>query len=230
MPFDQRRRCHRAPEGGSLKWGSPKEGARGGGSGVVFEGQHCATGRTGEHWRESRGGRQCIVEAGLFLERAGRLGGELAQGEEWSASASLHWSVLDYPLHAGVQALVRDLNRVYREEPALWEVDFDPSGFAWLDLHAGDENVVAFARRSRDGGRVLVCACNLSPVPRLDRRLALPAGGSWREVLNTDSTYYAGSDVGNLGAIGAEEHPWNGWEHSAPVTLPPLATVWLVPA
>ena len=104
-----------------------------------------------------------------------------------------------------------------------------PDGFAWLEGGARDENLIAFARFSADRERVLVCICNLSPVPREARRVPLPLGGSWREVLNTDSRFYAGSDVGNLGAIEAEDKGSNGWDHSADVVLPPLATVWLAP-
>jgi 1,4-alpha-glucan branching enzyme len=158
------------------------------------------------------------------------MGGELAQRAEWSQErGSLDWHLLDDPDHAGVRALVRDLNAAYRDEPALWERDHTPEGFAWLEGDARDENLVVFARFSAGRERVLVCLCNLSPVPRDDRRVPLPRGGVWREVLNTDSRFYAGSDVGNLGAITAEAAPLHGWDFSAEAVLPPLATVWLVP-
>jgi 1,4-alpha-glucan branching enzyme len=158
------------------------------------------------------------------------MGGELAQRAEWSQErGSLDWHLLDDPDHAGVRALVRDLNAAYRDEPALWQRDHMPEGFAWLEGGARDENLLAFARYSAGRARVLVCLCNLSPVPRDDRRVPLPLDGVWREVLNTDSRFYAGSDVGNLGAITAEAEPLHGWEFSAEVVLPPLATVWLVP-
>jgi 1,4-alpha-glucan branching enzyme len=157
------------------------------------------------------------------------MGGELAQEAEWSHERSLDWHLLEQPEHAGIQALVRDLNRVYRDEPALWEVDSEPSGFWWLEPNDADDNVLAFARASKDGERVLVFVANLSPVPRGPYRLGLPRPTRWREVLNTDSTFYGGSDVGNLGLIEPEPIPWHEQPFSAEVTLPPLAAVWLVP-
>ncbi len=114
-------------------------------------------------------------------------------------------------------------------EPALWEVDSDPSGFYWLEPNDADSNVVAFARASKDGERVLVFVANLSPVPRGPYRLGLPRATRWREVLNTDSTFYGGSDVGNLGEIKPEPIPWHDQPFSAELTLPPLAAMWLVP-
>jgi 1,4-alpha-glucan branching enzyme len=156
------------------------------------------------------------------------MGGELAQWNEWSESESLDWALLDDPGHAGVRDCVRDLNTAYRAAPALWEVDFRPEGFAWLDSDARDENVVAFARFSLDG-HPLVCVANFAPVVRVGWLLPLPRGGAWREVLNTDSRFYAGSDVGNGSGVEAEPTPLHGQPYSASVTLPPLATVWLVP-
>jgi 1,4-alpha-glucan branching enzyme len=159
------------------------------------------------------------------------MGGELAQEQEWSHDRSLDWHLLERPEHAGVRALVRELNRVYREQPALWELDHDPSGFRWLEANDADRNVLVFARYpARKGGRPLVCVCNLSPEVRGGYRVGMPEAGSWREVLNTDSTHYGGSDVGNLGAVEAEEVPWHDQPYSAELTLPPLAVLWLVPA
>jgi 1,4-alpha-glucan branching enzyme len=157
------------------------------------------------------------------------MGGELAQPTEWNYRDSLPWHLLEYSEHAGVQALVRELNRVYRSEPALWDVDFDPAGFRWLEANDAAANVIAFARLSEDGARQLVCVCNLSPVPREGYRVGLPSPGRWREVLNTDSAYYGGADIGNLGGVSCEPQPWHDQPYSATLTLPPLAVVWLVP-
>jgi 1,4-alpha-glucan branching enzyme len=157
------------------------------------------------------------------------MGGELAQEQEWSHERSLDWHLLERPEHAGIQRLVGDLNRLYRDEPALWELDSDPAGFWWTEPNDADANVIAFARQSKDGERVVVFAANLSPVPRPGYRLGLPRATRWREALNTDSTYYGGSDVGNLGAVEPEPIPWHGQPVSAEITLPPLAAVWLVP-
>ncbi|HVC84254.1 MAG TPA: alpha amylase C-terminal domain-containing protein, partial [Solirubrobacteraceae bacterium] len=156
------------------------------------------------------------------------MGGELAQEQEWSHERSLDWHLLEQPEHAGVQRLVRDLNRAYCAEPALWELDHDPAGFRWLELNDAASNVIAYARLSSTG-RALVCVCNLSPVPRPRYRVGFPHGGRWREALNTDAEGYGGSGLSNAGGIATEERPWHGQPNSGEVTLPPLAVVWLVP-
>jgi 1,4-alpha-glucan branching enzyme len=157
------------------------------------------------------------------------MGGELGQEQEWSEARSLDWHLLERADHSGVQALVRELNRVYRSEPALWELDFSHEGFRWLEPNDAGANVLAFARLSAGGERSLVCVCNMSPVPRERYRVGMPAPGRWREALNTDSTYYGGSDVGNLGGVEAEAVPWHDQPYSAELVLPPLGVVWLVP-
>jgi 1,4-alpha-glucan branching enzyme len=158
------------------------------------------------------------------------MGGELGQGTEWSEAGSLDWYLLDYPLHEGIRRCVADLNRAYRAEPALWEVDFRPEGFSWLVGDAREDNVLAYARFSADGARTLACLVNFSPVVRHHWRVPLPVGGAWREVLNTDAEVYGGSGIGNLGGVEALEEPLQGRAFSAALTLPPLATVWLAPA
>jgi 1,4-alpha-glucan branching enzyme len=157
------------------------------------------------------------------------MGGELGEWEEWDAEGSLHWNLLEHAEHQGVQSLVRDLNRLYRDEPALHEVDFEPSGFRWLEPNDAANNVLAFARLSGDGEQQLVCVLNLSPVPRYNYRVGMPRCCTWREVLNTDATHYAGSGVGNMGAVEAEALPWHDQPFSAELTLPPLGAVWLTP-
>jgi 1,4-alpha-glucan branching enzyme len=157
------------------------------------------------------------------------MGSELAQEQEWSHERSLDWHLLEQPEHAGIQSLVRDLNRLYHDEPALWEVDSDPSGFWWLEPNDADRNVVAFARASSDRTRLVVFVANFSPLPRSGYRLGLPRSCRWREALNTDSTFYGGSDLGNLGSVVPDPIPWHGQPVSAEVTLPPLAAIWLVP-
>jgi 1,4-alpha-glucan branching enzyme len=158
------------------------------------------------------------------------MGGELAQWHEWNSEASLDWHLLEDRDHQGVQTLVRDLNRIYRDTPALWEIDFEPAGFRWLEPNDAAANVLAFARVGHDPERQLVCVCNLSPVPRYGYRVGMPLRGDWHEVLNTDSTFYGGSGVGNLGAVEAEATPWHDQPFSADLTLPPLGAVWLLPA
>ncbi len=157
------------------------------------------------------------------------MGGELAQEQEWSHERSLDWHLLDRPAHAGVQALVRDLNRAYREQPALWELDFDPAGFRWLEANDGAANVLAYVRFARDGSP-LACVANFSPVVRHGYRVGLPRDCAWRELINTDSAVYGGANIGNPEPIEAEDRPWNDEPWSAELTLPPLGVVWLVPA
>jgi 1,4-alpha-glucan branching enzyme len=157
------------------------------------------------------------------------MGGELAEWEEWNYDGSLHWNLLESAEHQGVQSLIRDLNRAYRSQPAMYEVDFDASGFRWLEPNDAANNVLAFARLDARGEKPVVCVLNLSPVPRYDYRVGMPVCCRWRELVNTDSAYYGGSGVGNMGAVEAEAVPWHDQPFSALVTLPPLAAVWLVP-
>ena len=157
------------------------------------------------------------------------MGGEFGQEREWSHERALDWDLLERPEHEGVQRLVRDLNAVYKSEPALWDADYEPEGFTWLVADDADHNVFAFARFSHDGARTVVCVANLSPVPRHAYRLGLPRRGRWREALNTDSRHYGGSDVGNLGGVVAGAVPAHGQPWSTTLVLPPLSVVWLVP-
>jgi len=156
------------------------------------------------------------------------MGGEFGQRREWQHEESLEWHVLEYPLHAGVKRWVRDLNRLYRETPALYELDFSEAGFSWIDCDDADESVIAFLRRDRSGG-VAVIACNFTPVPRERYRVGVPHGGRWRERLNSDAVDYGGSGLGNLGALDAAQIPSHGHGFSLHLKLPPLAVVVLTP-
>ena len=159
------------------------------------------------------------------------MGQEFAQPWEWRHDESLPWDLLDNPHHAGMQRLVGDLNRVYRQVPALHRLDCDTAGFEWLIGDDRDQSVFAWARFDGDGGVALV-VCNFTPVPREVYRLPLPDGPThWREALNTDSQHYGGSDVGNgARALVAQEIPTHGRARSLELTLPPLATLVLLPA
>ncbi|MEU1358883.1 1,4-alpha-glucan branching protein GlgB [Micromonospora zamorensis] len=154
------------------------------------------------------------------------MGSELADDREWSEERGLDWYLLHDPARAGVQRLVADLNRVYRDTPALWAQDTEPAGFRWI---AGDDvanNTISFVRIAPDGS-TLVCVANFSAHPLHDYRIGLPAGGTWSEVLNTDAHHYGGSGVGNLGEVRAEDVPWHGMVASAALQVPPLGAVWL---
>jgi 1,4-alpha-glucan branching enzyme len=154
------------------------------------------------------------------------MGGEIAQNDEWRHDTSIDWHLLDYPEHAGVQALVRELNTMYRQEPALWERDFDWTGFRWIDPNDADNSVLSFLRFPTEGGRNIACLANLTPVPRDGYRIGLPQPGRWVEILNSDSAAFGGSDT-LIGSVTTEATSWHDLDYSAVLTLPPLAVVWL---
>ncbi|HET9732424.1 MAG TPA: 1,4-alpha-glucan branching protein GlgB [Acidimicrobiales bacterium] len=155
------------------------------------------------------------------------MGGEIGQWSEWSHDRSLDWHLLDDPLNKGVTELVRTLNRVYVETPALFTEDFSGEGFRWIDASDAASNVLSFLRLG--DGPPLACVANLSPVVRHNYRIGLPSGGRWREVLNTDASEFGGSGVGNQGAVEAVQPGWHGLEYAAEMTLPPLGVLWLTP-
>ena len=157
------------------------------------------------------------------------MGGEFAQEREWNHDRSLDWHLLESAEHAGVQALVRDLNRVYRDEPALWEVDFSHEGFRWLEANDAATTCSRSRGCSRDGERVARLRRNLSPVPRYGYRVGMPRGGRWREALNTDSRLLRRLGRRQPRRRRGEDGPWHDQPFSAEVTLPPLGVVWLVP-
>jgi 1,4-alpha-glucan branching enzyme len=156
------------------------------------------------------------------------MGAEIAERDEWNHDWQVNWSLLDDPLHRGVQRLVRDLNRIYAAEPALHRLDCEASGFRWIVGDDRDQSVFAFLRRGEEPDRkpVLV-VCNFTPTPRTDYRIGVPVGGRWRERVNTDAALYGGSNLGNGGAIEAQPVPSHGYDMSLQLTLPPLATLLL---
>jgi 1,4-alpha-glucan branching enzyme len=158
------------------------------------------------------------------------MGQEFAQGDEWNHDRELPWALLADPAHAGVVRLVRDLNRLYRERSALHRLDCDAQGFEWLAADERELSVFAWLRKSGDGDLAIAVA-NLTPVPREGFRLGVPEGPTaWCEALNTDSAYYGGSNAGNgAAALGVQALPAHGRAQSIELTLPPLATLWLLP-
>ncbi len=157
------------------------------------------------------------------------MGGEFGQWNEWKESGQLDWTLLGFPDHDGIRALLRDLNRLYRNEPALHAFDFDPRGFRWIDCHDADQSVLSLVRQGQDGTPPLVALLNFTPVPRRDYRIGVPWNTAWCEVLNTDSMYYGGSNLGNGQPLVAQAQPWMGFDHSIEVTLPPLGAIFLKP-
>jgi 1,4-alpha-glucan branching enzyme len=156
------------------------------------------------------------------------MGQEFGQGREWDFEGELEWGLAGVDWHRGVQALVRDLNGAYRAERALHERDCEAEGFRWIAVDDRDNSVFAWLRTGGEGARPVVAVCNFTPVPRAGYRLGLPWPGRWREILNTDSAAYGGSNAGNAGGVTASGEPGHGLPFSASLTLPPLATLWLV--
>ena len=154
------------------------------------------------------------------------MGCELATPAEWNHDAELDWGLLQDPAHAGVQRLVRDLNLLYRSRPSLHARDGDAAGFRWIEADDAEHSVYSFMRLGPEPQQQLLGVCNLTPVPRLGWRIGVPQPGLWREVLNTDSAHYGGSNVGNYGGVQAEPVPMHGQAQSLCLNLPPLGVVW----
>jgi 1,4-alpha-glucan branching enzyme len=157
------------------------------------------------------------------------MGGEIGQRGEWNHDTSLDWDLLGQPRHAGLQMWVRDLNRLYASEPALYELDFDPRGFDWVDCHDADHSVVSLIRRGEDPGQTIVAAFNFTPVPRYGYLVGVDQPGDWTEIANSDAEEYGGSGVGNRGRAVALAVPAHGHPNSIALTVPPLGAVFLKP-
>jgi 1,4-alpha-glucan branching enzyme len=182
----------------------------------------------GDHWQRFANLRAYF---GFMWSHPGKkllfMGGEFAQEQEWSHDRELDWPSLDDAGHAGVQRLVRDLNRLLAAEPALHKRDYEPSGFQWVISDDDSNSVLAYLRFSAD--RQLLAVCNMTPVPRHQYRIGVPRPGSWREILNTDSSFYGGSNVGNHGVVYTRPVAAHGQGQSLELVLPPLAAIFLTP-
>jgi 1,4-alpha-glucan branching enzyme len=153
------------------------------------------------------------------------MGGELGQWDEWNSDGSIDWHLLEWPIHQGLQHLVRDLNAVYRREPALHERDCDPAGFEWIDANDYEHSIISFARNGRDARDQIVVALNFTPVPRMNYHIGVAHAGRWDEILNSDADCYGGSGLGNCGGADAAPIPWHGRPCVLNITLPPLGVV-----
>jgi 1,4-alpha-glucan branching enzyme len=158
------------------------------------------------------------------------MGGELGQWKEWNSAWELDWNLLDFEPHRQLQEYVKALNRLYRAQPALHQVDFSWEGFEWIDFQDVANGVVSFIRRASDPSDFVVVVTNFTPVPREGYRIGVPAQGFYRELLNSDSAYYGGGNMGNAGGLTSEPTPWQGQPHSLCITVPPLAVVFFKPA
>ena len=183
----------------------------------------------GDDWQRFANLR--LLYAYMFAQPGKKLlfmGCEFAQRGEWNHERSLDWHLLEHAPHEGIRRLVRDLATRYRERPALHELDCDPAGFEWVDAGDAAASVLSFLRKAgRAGEPPVLVVCNFTPVPREGYRIGVPTGGTWRELVNTDAEVYGGSGWGNLGGVVAEDVPAHGRPFSLPLTLPPLACLYL---
>ena len=169
----------------------------------------------------------------MFAQAAKKLifmGGEIGQWREWAHDDSVDWNLLNYAPHSGLQRWVSDLNRLYRQEPALHVHDFDARGFEWVDCHDADAGVISLLRHGRPSDPSILAVCNFTPVGRFDYRVGVPKPGFWAEVLNSDAPIYGGTGLGNLGGKHAQPQPAHGRSHSLSLTIPPLGVLFFKPS
>jgi 1,4-alpha-glucan branching enzyme len=184
----------------------------------------------GDEWRKFANLRALY---GFMFGHPGKklmfMGCEFGQWAEWNHDVSLDWRLLGHPLHSGLQRWVRDLNTLYRGEPALHEVDSSGEGFEWVNCNDSGQSVVSFLRLGSDRRDVVMVVCNFTPVPRYNYRVGAPSGGFWKELLCSDATLYGGSGQGNITGVDASPLPVDGRPYSLSLTLPPLAVIMLQP-
>ncbi|RZU48620.1 1,4-alpha-glucan branching enzyme [Krasilnikovia cinnamomea] len=194
----------------------------------VVHGKGSLTGKMpGDRWQKLANTRALLAFMWAFTgKHLIFMGAEMGDEREWNEARGLDWDLLQDPARGGIRRLVQDLNRVYRDTPALWTQDTEPSGFRWISAEDSQHNVFSFLRFA-PGGDTLACVVNFAAVPHEGYRIGLPRPGVWREVINTDSELYGGSGVGNLGQVTAEPQPWHALDFSVSLRVPPLGAVWL---
>ncbi|HEV3259063.1 MAG TPA: 1,4-alpha-glucan branching protein GlgB [Gemmataceae bacterium] len=195
---------------------------------VVHGKQSLLSKMPGDDWQKFANLRMLL---GYMYTQPGKkllfMGGEFGQWQEWDHDSSLEWHLVQYGPHAGLQKWVGDLNRLYREEPALHELDCNPAGFEWIDCNDAEASVLSYLRKARGTGDVVLVLCNFTPVPRHNYTIGVPGGGLWQELLNSDAVHYGGSGQGNFGGKEAEPVACHGRSHCLKLTLPPLGMVVL---
>jgi 1,4-alpha-glucan branching enzyme len=182
----------------------------------------------GDQWQKFANLR--LLFAYMYAQPAKKLlfmGGEIGQWAEWAHDDSIEWHLLQFDTHRKLQRWVADINRAYRDEPALHEMDCDPSGFEWIDGSDSQQSVLSFIRKSRNAKEIIAVVCNFTPMPRENYRVGVPRSGYWREILNSDSQIYGGENFGNGGGLDADERPQHGREYSLNLVVPPLGAVFL---
>lgn len=181
----------------------------------------------GDYWQKCANLR--ALYGYMYAQAAKKLlfmGCEFGQWSEWNHNTSLDWHLLENPLHSGLQKWVADLNHIYREEPALHELDFDWAGFDWVDCNDWENSIISLIRKGKNAEETVLIVCNFTPVPRYNYRLGVPTAGFWKEILNSDAGEYGGSNLGNFGGVNADEIPCHGHDFSVSLTLPPLGVVF----
>jgi 1,4-alpha-glucan branching enzyme len=158
------------------------------------------------------------------------MGGEIGQWDEWKDDYSLDWHLVEFREHKRLQKYIQDLNKIYSNEPALYELDFDSRGFEWIDFKDSDNSIVSFIRRAKRQDDYIVIVCNFTPVPRFSYRVGVPEKCYYREILNSDSREYWGSNLGNTGGVYSTDLPWHGRQYSIEITIPPLSVLYFKPA
>jgi 1,4-alpha-glucan branching enzyme len=185
----------------------------------------------GDDWQRFANLRTLLAYQWLFPgKKLLFMGCEIGQSTEWNANGTVEWWLLEAgPYHKGIQRMMEDLNRLYKQEPALWETDYDHDGFWWIDCGDAENSILSFMRQSRDRSSMIAVILNLTPVVRANYRIGLPKLGIWKEAFNSDCEFYAGSNQGNLGQVVATPDPMHGQPQSAAITLPPLGIVAFKP-
>ena len=181
----------------------------------------------GDEWQKFANLR--LLFGYMYAQAAKKLlfmGSEIGQWSEWAHDRTIEWHLLEYASHRGLERWVADLNRLYRDEPALHERDLDPAGFEWIDCNDAESSVISLLRKGKSADDIMLAACNFTPVPRPNYRIGAPCGGFWKEVLNSDATCYGGGGWGNMGGVEAVPISLHGRSHSLTLTLPPLAAMF----
>lgn len=180
----------------------------------------------GDHWQKFANLRLLL---GYQYTSPGKkllfMGCEFGQWIEWNENNSLDWHILEYPTHQGVQQWVADINKLYRNEPALYEYDCNGQGYEWIDCQDSEQSILCFMRKGKEPKDYVLVVCNFTPVPRWNYRVGVPHGGFWKELLNSDGLIYGGSDMGNMGGRYSDDHYHHGRQHSISITVPPLSVV-----
>jgi 1,4-alpha-glucan branching enzyme len=194
----------------------------------VVHGKGALSGKMpGDEWQRSANLRLLF---GYMYGHPGKkllfMGGEFGQCREWVHEESLEWHVLEYPAHHGVQRWLKDLNHFYRNEPAMYELDFEAEGFEWIDFYDWEQSSISFIRKGKNTDDIILVVCNFTPVPRQNYRVGVPRGGFWREVLNSDAHIYWGGNWGNSGGVEAAPVPAHGRHYSLSLRLPPLGVLF----